>query len=427
MLGFGATVLVVLLALSVPIAAVLGILALTMGMTFSPMPLYMAMGDVAWENGIEFLLIAIPMFILMGEILLRAEIAERMYAALSQWLSWLPGGLMHSNIGACTMFAATSGSSVATAATIGTVAIPQMTKGGYNKPLFLGTLAAGGTLGILIPPSINMIVYGMLTETSVPKLYLAGFLPGFLLAFLFMVTVLIATLIRPEWGGKRPETNWQKRIACLPDLLPPFGIFLVVIGSIYAGLATPTEAAAFGVVASMGLAAYYRKLSIHMLKTAMLGAMRTNAMVMLIVLAAIFLNLVLAVVGLTQVFNEFILNLGLSPAQTLWVIIISFMILGCFMENFSLMLIFTPLVAPIVKSMGYDLVWFGILMMVMLETALITPPVGVNLYVIQGVRGTGSLNDVIIGALPFVVAMTVMIILLVVFPEIALWMPNTFG
>ena len=201
MLGFGATVLVVLLALSVPIAAVLGILALTMGMTFSPMPLYMAMGDIAWENGIEFLLIAIPMFILMGEILLRSEIAERMYAALSQWLSWLPGGLMHSNIGACTMFAATSGSSVATAATIGTVAIPQMTKGGYNKPLFLGTLAAGGTLGILIPPSINMIVYGMLTETSVPKLYLAGFLPGFLLAFLFMVTVLIATLIKPEWGG----------------------------------------------------------------------------------------------------------------------------------------------------------------------------------------------------------------------------------
>ena len=202
---------------------------------------------------------------------------------------------------------------------------------------------------------------------------------------------------------------------------------MVVIGSIYAGLATPTEAAAFGVVASMGLAAYYRKLSVDMLKAAMLGAMRTNAMVMLIVLAAIFLNLVLAVVGLTQVFNEFILNLGLSPAQTLWVIIISFMILGCFMENFSLMLIFTPLVAPIVKSMGYDLVWFGILMMVMLETALITPPVGVNLYVIQGVRGTGSLNDVIIGALPFVVAMTVMIILLVLFPEIALWMPNTFG
>lgn len=427
MLGFAGTVLVVLLALSVPIAAVLGILALTMGMTFSPMPLYMAMGDMAWENGIEFLLIAIPMFILMGEILLRSEIAERMYGALSQWLSWLPGGLMHSNIGACTMFAATSGSSVATAATIGTVAIPQMTKGGYNEPLFLGTLAAGGTLGILIPPSINMIVYGMLTETSVPKLYLAGFLPGFLLAFLFMLTVLIASLIRPKWGGKRPETNWQKRISCLPDLLPPFGIFLVVIGSIYAGLATPTEAAAFGVVASMGLAAYYRKLSIDMLKVAMLGAMRTNAMVMLIVLAAIFLNLVLAVVGLTQVFNEFILNLGLSPAQTLWVIIISFMILGCFMENFSLMLIFTPLIAPVVASLGYDLVWFGILMMVMLETALITPPVGINLYVIQGVRGTGSLNDVIIGSLPFVVTMTIMIILLVMFPQIALWMPNTFG
>jgi len=182
MLSTAVSILLFLIAFSVPIAAVLGVLALALAEFFSPMPIYMALGDVAWENGIEFLLIAVPLFILMGEILLRAGIAERMYAALSHWLSWLPGGLMHSNIGACTLFAATSGSSIATAATIGTVALPQMTKGRYNKRLFLGTLAAGGTLGILIPPSINLIIYGMLTETSVPKLYLAGFVPGALLA-----------------------------------------------------------------------------------------------------------------------------------------------------------------------------------------------------------------------------------------------------
>ncbi len=427
MLGSAVTILMVLIAMSVPIAAVLGVLGLSLGMFFSPMPIHMALGDVAWQNGIDFLLIAVPLFILMGEIMLRAGIAERMYTALSHWLTWLPGGLMHSNIGACTLFAATSGSSIATAATIGTVAIPQMEKGSYNKRLFLGTLAAGGTLGILIPPSINLIVYGMLTETSVPKLYLAGFVPGVMLAGLFMLTVLIASLIKPKWGGERVHSTWSQRFRCLPDLLPPFGVFVIVVGTIYAGIATPTEAASFGVVTSLALAAFNKRLNISMLKIAVQGAMRTTAMVMLIVLAAIFLNLSLAMVGLTQLFNDFILNLGLTPAQTLWVIIASFMILGCFMENFSLMLIFTPLIAPVVSSLGYDLVWFGILMMLMLETALITPPIGVNLYVIQGVRGKDSLTDVIIGALPFVVTMMAMITLLVLFPDIALWMPNNFS
>ena len=427
MLGTAVTILMGLIAFSVPIAAVLGVLALALGMFYSPMPIHMALGDVAWQNGIDFLLIAVPLFILMGEIMLRAGIAERMYSALSHWLTWLPGGLMHSNIGACTLFAATSGSSIATAATIGTVAIPEMEKGKYNKRLFLGTLAAGGTLGILIPPSINLIVYGLLTNTSVPKLYLAGFIPGVLLAGLFMLTVLIAASIRPSWGGTQTRSTWGQRFACLPDLLPAFGIFVIVVGSIYAGIATPTEAASFGVVTSLALAAFNRRLSIPMLKVAVQGAMRTTAMVMLIVLAAIFLNLSLAMIGLTQLFSGFILNLGLSPAQTLWVIIGTFMILGCFMENFSLMLIFTPLIAPIVSALGYDLVWFGILMMLMLETALITPPIGVNLYVIQGVRGKDSLNDVIIGALPFVLTLMAMIVLLVMFPQIALWMPNTFS
>jgi len=427
MLPTAASLLIILIALSVPVAAVLGILGLVIGTAFSSMPIHMALGAVAWENGIDITLIAIPLFILMGEIMLRAGIANRMYDALSHWLNWLPGGLMHSNIGACTLFAATSGSSIATAATIGTVAIPQMTKGGYNKEIFLGTLAAGGTLGILIPPSINMIVYGLLTNTSVPKLYLAGFIPGFLLAGLFMLTVLIAVLFKPKWGGHRIESNWPQRFKTLPGLIPPLGLFLIVVGTIYAGIATPTEAASFGVVAAIGLAAWNGTLSLEMLKVAVQGAMRTTAMVMLIVIAAIFLNLSLAMVGLTKVFQDFILNLGLSPSQTLWVIILSFSVLGCFMENFSLMLIFTPLIAPIIARLGYDLVWFGILMMLMLETALITPPIGVNLFVIQGVRERGSLNDVIIGALPFVVTLFVMIVLLVAFPRIALWLPEHFG
>lgn len=427
MLGSTVSILFALIALSVPVAAVLGILSLILAQAFSPMPLFRALGDIYWSNSIDFILVAVPLFILMGELLLRSGIAERMYAALAQWLSWLPGGLMHSNIGASTLFAATSGSSIATAATVGTVALPEARKGGYNERLFLGTLAAGGTLGILIPPSINMIVYGLLTNTSVPKLYLAGFLPGIILAGLFMLTVTVACLIRPDWGGSRQQTDWVSRWRSLPDLVPPMLIFVTVVGSIYAGLATPTEAASLGVVAALGLAAWNRRLTVPMVLRALEGTMRTTAMVMLIVLAAMFLNFVLAVIGLTQVLTGFILGLGLSPMETMLMIVLGFLVLGCFMEAFSLLLIATPLVAPIVAELGFDLVWFGILMMVLLETALITPPIGVNLYVIQGVRGRGPMNDVIIGSLPFVLAMLAMIATLLVWPQIALWLPQTFG
>ena len=426
MLGTTLTVLLVLIALSVPIAAVLGVLALALGQFFSVMPLHLALGDVMWENGIEFLLIAIPLFILMGEILLRSGIAERMYGALAQWLSWLPGGLMHSNVGSCALFAATSGSSVATAATIGTVALPEVDRHRYNERLFVGTLAAGGTLGILIPPSINLIIYGLLTDTSVPQLYLAGFVPGLLLAVLFMATVVVACLFRRGWGGTPIETSWAMRVRSLVHLLPPLGIFLVVVGSIYAGLATPTEAASLGVVASLALAAFARSLNLEMLRRAVEGTMRTTAMVMLIILAAIFLNFVLAAIGLTQTLSQFVLELGLTPMQTLLAVIAFYLVLGCFMETLSMLLTTTPLIVPIIVSLGFDPVWFGILMMVMLETALITPPIGVNLYVVQGVRGRGSMNDVITGTLPFVATMFVMIALLVLFPGLALWLPELF-
>lgn len=427
MLGSATAILFSLIAFSVPVAAVLGILALVMAEIYSPIPLYRALGDIYWSNSIDFILVAVPLFILMGEILLRSGIAERMYTALSKWLSWLPGGLMHSNIGACTLFAATSGSSIATAATVGTVALPEARKGGYNERLFMGTLAAGGTLGILIPPSINMIVYGLLTNTSVPKLYLAGFVPGLLLATLFMVAVLVACLVRPSWGANPARVSWAARIRALPDLIPPMLIFLAVVGSIYAGLATPTEAASLGVVAALALAAWNRRLNIEMLRLAVEGTMRTTAMVMLIVLAAMFLNFVLSVIGLTQALTNLILESGLSPNQTIVVIVLGFLVLGCFMEAFSLLLIAAPLIAPIVSQLGFDLVWFGILMMLLLETALITPPIGVNLYVIQGVRGQGGMNDVIIGALPFVVAMLIMVVALILWPQIALWLPSAFG
>src|SRR5438552_8794875 len=243
MLWSALVLLIGLLALAVPVAAGLGILGIVLSTLYSKLPLTLAIGEVAWATSNTFLLVASPFFVLLGEILLRSGIAERMYNALVLWVLWLPGGHKDSNIAACAMFAATSGSSVATAATIGTVAMEEIKKRGYSERLFLGTIAAGGTLGILIPPSINMIVYGVLTDSSISKLYLAGFIPGLVLASLFSLTVLVICLLRPQYGGKPTPTSWPARIRALPDLIPPLIIFLAVIGAIYAGLPTATETA----------------------------------------------------------------------------------------------------------------------------------------------------------------------------------------
>jgi tripartite ATP-independent transporter DctM subunit len=361
---------------------------------------------------------------MLGEILLRSGIAERVYNGIAQWLSWLPGGLMHANVCTCAMFAATSGSSVATAATIGTVAIPEIKKHNYDEPLFLGTIAAGGTLGILVPPSINFILYGLLTNTSVPRLYLAGFIPGVLLASFFMLTVLIFCLIDRKKGGTPIETSWGKRFSMLPTLVPPLLIFLVVVGSIYAGVATPTEAASLGVVAALVLAAWERRLSLSMLRAVAEGTMRTTAMIMLIIMAAQFLNFVLAGIGLTEGFGKAMESLGLGKVGIMVLIVAFYLVLGCFMETISMMILTTPFIAPIVFGMGWDPIWWGIVLTVLIEAALITPPVGLNLYVVQGMRGRGSINEVIRGALPFVIGMLALIGLLMAFPDIALWLPR---
>jgi C4-dicarboxylate transporter DctM subunit len=419
--------LLVFMALAIPVAASLGVLALFLEAVYSQLPLVRAMGEVAWSASNEFLLVSVPLFILLGEILLRAGFAERMYGSLIHWVSWLPGGLMHSNIAACGLFAATSGSSVATAATVGTVALPQARRFGYNERLFLGTLAAGGTLGILIPPSINMIIYAVLTNTSVPKLYLAGMIPGLALCLLFMLTVVLLCWARPHWGGKRVTASWTERFAGLVHLLPPLGIFVVVVGSIYAGIATPTEAASLGVVAALGLAAWRGRLTRDMLREAVEGTMRSTAMVMLIFVAAYFLNFVISAIGLTTLLTNFIERLGLTPGWMLVAVIVFYIILGCFMETLSMMITTIPIIAPVMFKLGYDPVWFGILIILLIETALVTPPVGLNLFVVQNLRKSGSLNDVIIGTLPFVVTLFAMLALLAFVPGLATWLPAQFN
>ena len=418
------SLLLLFIFLAIPVAAALGLLGVVLDESFSIMPLRRAIGDMMWENSIEFLLVAVPMFVMLGEIMLRSDIAEKMYDAMAKWLSWLPGGLMHSNIGSSAIFAATSGSSVATAATVGTVAVPQIDKRGYHTPLFLGSLAAGGTLGILIPPSVGLIIYGLLTNTSVPKLYLAGILPGLVLAGLYSLTIVLLCLANKGWGGEKISISWSERFASLPNLLQPLFIFIVVIGSIYAGWATPTESASLGVLAALLLSWKNGKLTRDMLLKSFEGTMRTTAMIMLIILAAAFLNFVLAVIGLAAAFQSFIEGLGLSPFQVLLIIIAIYLVMGCFMESLSMLITTTPIVVPVIVALGYDPIWFGVVLMLLLETALITPPIGLNLYVVQSIRKSGPIKDVIKGAIPFVFAMFVMIGLVIAFPSMALWLPS---
>jgi C4-dicarboxylate transporter, DctM subunit len=424
MLATTLAMLIGLLALAVPVAAGLGILGLILSGLYSKLPLSLALGEMSWATSNNFLLVAIPFFVLLGEIMLRSGLAERMYNALVLWIHWLPGGLMHSNIAACAMFAATSGSSVATAATIGTVAMGEIEKHGYSERLFLGTIAAGGTLGILIPPSINMIVYGVLTDTSIPQLYLAGVIPGLVLAGLFSATVLVICLLRPELGGKPTRADWAARIGALPDLIPPLVIVLAVIGSIYAGWATATEAAALGVVAALAVATVRGRLTLHILLQALEGTMKTTAMIMAIIIAAYFLNFVITSIGLTGQVNSLITGLDLTPTQLLIAVVFLYFILGMFMETLSMMVATVPIIAPIMFNAGFDRVWFGVIVIILMELAMITPPVGINLYVVQGLRKRGRIDDVIIGAAPFVVAMMLLLLALSIWPRLALWLPQ---
>ena len=423
MLGFVGAGLLGLLVVSIPVGVVLFLLGFGVDRFYSAFPLSRGLGNMVWSTSNNAALIAIPFFVLLGEILVRSGIAERTYAALDRWVSWLPGGLVHANVATATMFSATSGSSVATAATVATVAMPQAERLGYDPRLFSGAIAAGGTLGIMIPPSINLIVYGFLTQTSIPQLFLAGLVPGLLLALGFMAVTAIICSVRPSLGGTRRTFPWREMVLALGSLLPIVLLFTVIIGSIYQGWATPTEAAAVGVGGALVIAAGFGSLNLAMIREATLGTVRITAMIMLIVLGASFLNFTLSAAGLGRELSGFIEGLGLSPLGTILVLVAMYVVLGFFIETLSLMVVTIPIVVPLVIALGYDPIWFGILMIVLIEMALITPPVGLNLYVVQGARRDGTLSQVMVGALPFVLTMLAMAFALIAFPAIALWLP----
>jgi TRAP-type C4-dicarboxylate transport system permease large subunit len=468
------------------VSGALGLIALLLMKFFniSNPNLWNIMGNRAWEGSTNFILIAIPLFILMGELILRSGIAERMYAVLSRWLVFIPGGLIHSNIASCAVFAACAGSSVATAATISRVALPAFRQRGYNERLVIGSLAAGGTLGILIPPSIGLVLYGLIVGESIGRLFLAGFIPGVMLAVTFMIMIMIAAKIWPGIAPKEEMVTWRLRFVGLISLLPIGFLIFTVLGSIYFGFATPTEAAAAGVsgalfltlvgnsgmlVASLtaGLVRRFPLLPgavkallddfrsnrpvlpgqarqsvnnmVNILKESFLSTARTSAMILLILMAAFTLQFAFAAVRISVDMAEWVAAFELTQLQLILVLVVFYLVLGTFMESYSMMLTTLPILIPVLNDANVDKVWFGIIMVILLEAAQISPPQGMALYVLQGARRdtdrehaeyegtlaqTGTINDVFVGVLPFMACMFVVIGLIIAFPELATWLPD---
>lgn len=412
-----------------PIAVVMALMGVVGGVLAFGWPLVDSMGPVMWSVMNENLLTAIPLFILLGELMLRSGMADRMYSALALWLDRLPGGLLHTNIGCCALFAATSGSSVATAATIGTVASPALDARGYDKASSLGSIAAGGTLGILIPPSVNLLIYGSMSETSIGQLFIAGIIPGILLTLLFMFYIGVSNLNKTDADAGVEKVPFRDKLRALSALVPPGIIFLIVMGSIYLGIATPTESAALGVVAALIMAGLGGHLSIDFFNRCFVQTARTTGMVLLIVLSAFVLNVTISLTGVAQTTTAWVTSLGFSATALLLLLILFYILLGMFMDVLSMMVLTIPIAVPVVVAVGVDPIWFGIFIILMCELGMITPPVGMNLYVVHGIRtDSGPFMDVIKGAIPFALIMVAFTGLLIAFPQIALWLPQTmFG
>ncbi|WP_420398415.1 TRAP transporter large permease [Marinovum algicola] len=418
-----------LLLMSFPIAVIMVVLGVIGGVLLYGWPLLNSMGPVIWGVQNENILTAVPLFILLGELLLRSGIADRMYGALAIWLNRLPGGLLHTNIGCCSLFAATSGSSVATAATVGTVALPNLKRRGYGSRQALGSLAAGGTLGILIPPSVNLLIYGSLANESIGQLFIAGIIPGIALTLLFMVYIASESYFIPASDGEEEaKVPLAMKLAALKHLVPPAIIFAVVMGSIYCGIATPTESAALGVVVALAFAAREGKLSLEFFDNCFRQTAKTTGMILLIITAAFMLNVTLALGGIAQTMTAWVASFGLAPWALLMALIVFYLFLGMFMDVLSMQVLTIPVALPIVTAVGIDPIWFGIFIVLMCELGMITPPVGMNLYVVQGVRTDGGpFRDVVLGAIPYALIMVLFTILLIFVPQIVTWLPETMS
>jgi C4-dicarboxylate transporter, DctM subunit len=391
---------------------------------FSSRPAGDAMVTTIWGSSSSWTLTALPLFIWMGEILFRTRISQDMFRGLAPWIQALPGRLLHTNVVGCTIFAAVSGSSAATCATIGKMTLPELKKRGYPDDIVIGTLAGAGTLGLLIPPSIIMIVYGVTAEVSISQLFIAGVLPGLMLASLFSGYIIFWALRNPGLVPPRdPVMSFGKKLKESSSLIPVVLLIIAVLGSIYAGIATATEAAGVGVVGSFVLAATQGSLSWQSFKASLMGATRLYCMIALILAGASFLTLAMGYIGLPRHLAEWIGSLGLSKFQLLMALMVFYIILGCFLDGISMVVLTMGVILPTVVKAGIDPLWFGIFIVVVVEMAQITPPVGFNLFVLQGMTGR-QLTYIARVTLPMFFLMVVAVILLYAFPGIITWLPQ---
>jgi C4-dicarboxylate transporter, DctM subunit len=396
------------------------------GMTlFTSAPAGMAMTHAIWSAADSWALTALPLFVWMAEILFRTRLAEDMFTGLAPWLQKLPGRLMHVNILGCGLFAAVSGSSAATCATIGKMSVPELKRRGYDEKMIICTLAGSGTLGLLIPPSIMLIVYGFVAEVSIARLFIAGFLPGLLLVTMFMAYTAGWAMLNPD---KTPpadiEMSFKEKLWASRRLLPVLGLIFCVLGSIYAGVATPTEAAIVGVLGSLFLSAVFGSLTWKNFSEAAMGATRTSCMICFIIFSAAFLSVAMGYTGIPRALARMISEQGLSPYALLAALAVFYVILGCFLDGISIVVLSTGIVKPMIMAAGIDEVWYGIFVVIVVEVAQITPPVGFNLFVLQYFTGRNILY-VAKAAFPFFFVLLASLPILVAFPEIALWLPNT--
>ena len=380
--------------------------------------------SVVWNTVDNFVLTAVPLFLFMGTVILHGGISTRFYRSLALWLNRVPGGLAQTNILSCSVFSALCGSSVATAAAVGAIAIPEMQKRGYGVRPMTGTLAAGGTLGILIPPSIPFIIYGSTVGESVGKLFVAGIIPGFMMAAVFMLFLGVQAKLWPrDFPTLDEAVPWRTRLAGLRDLVPVVLLVALVMGGIYAGIMTPTEAAGVGAAGAVAVVGLYGGLTLEVLRRSLLDALRTNAMILLIVIGAQIMSFALVSAGIPRALVGAIDAAHLTPYVVLGVVVVMYLVLGCLVDALSLMLLTLPVVYPVIKAAGFDPIWFGVVLVILLEIGLVTPPVGMNLFVIQGMAKT-TLGEVAWGSLPYVVLMLFGVLALTIYPDIALWLPR---
>jgi tripartite ATP-independent transporter DctM subunit len=403
--------------------SMIGVSAIGM-MIFTSRPVGDAMATTIWGTSSSWTLTALPLFVWMGEILFRTKLSENLFKGLSPWMQKLPGGLIHVNVVGCALFAAISGSSAATVATVGKMSIPELRKRNYPEKILLGSLAGSGTLGLLIPPSIILIIYGVAVQESIAKLFIAGVIPGIMIALIFMSYVIIWSLINKNKMPKiLEEYSFLEKLKRSKQLLPVILLISGVIGSIYTGIATATEAASLGVVGALILSFFQKSLNLKTFKSSLLGATKTSCMIAFILAGSTFLSLAMGFTGLPRNLAMWIQDMNLSPYVLIFVLMIFYIILGMFLDGISAVVLTMAIIEPMIRQAGFDMIWFGIFLVIVVEMAQITPPVGFNLFVLQGMANK-DMGYIAKSAFPLFLLMVLAVILVVIFPEIALWLPE---